>query len=84
MAGHLQEGSSRYGRSANRGMGFKDLFVGLATLNADLRFRSGDHALTISGPRPELKTAQLAQKPFFQGFLASVDCRLHSPSSATH
>jgi anti-sigma regulatory factor (Ser/Thr protein kinase) len=72
----LQEGASRYGIAANRGMGFKDLFVGLASLNADLRFRSGDHALTISGPHPTLKASQLSQKPFFPGFLISVRCSL--------
>jgi hypothetical protein len=80
----LQEGTSRFGRAAHRGMGFRDLFVGLASLNANLRFRSGDHALTIDGPRPALKVAQLAQKPFFQGFLASVNCRLPSPLHALH
>lgn len=80
----LQEGTSRFGRDAHRGMGFRDLFVGLASLNANLRFRSGDHALTIDGPRPELKVAQLAQKPFFRGFLASVSCRLPTSSRAMH
>lgn len=72
----LKPGVSRHGRAAHRGNGFGELFVGLASLNADLRFRSGDHALTISGPHPELKTARLAQKPFFQGFSASVRCVL--------
>jgi len=80
----LKEGVSRYGRAARRGMGFRDLFVGLATLNADLRFRSGDHALTISGPHPKLKIAQLAQKPFFQGFLASVRCVLPQAQYTLH
>ena len=80
----LKEGASRYGRAANRGMGFRDLFVGLASLNADLRFRSGDHALTISGPHPELKIARLAQKPFFQGFLASVRCALPRAPHTLH
>lgn len=79
----LQEGVSRYGRSADHGNGFRDLFRGLADLNADLRFRSGDHALTISG-RPDLRQAVLAQKAPFQGFLASVRCRLPVPSAALH
>ena len=60
------------------------LFLGLASFNADLRFRSGDHALTISGPNPDLKVAQLAQKPFFQGFLASVRCDLPVVSCTTY
>lgn len=80
----LQEGASRYGRAANRGSGFNELFVGLVSLNADLRFRSGDHALTISGPHANLKTARLAQKPPYQGFFASVCCELPNRSFATH
>jgi anti-sigma regulatory factor (Ser/Thr protein kinase) len=79
----LQEGVSRYGRSADHGNGFRDLFRGLADLNADLRFRSGDHALTISG-RPDLRQAVLAQKAPFQGFLASVRCRVPAPSDVLH
>jgi hypothetical protein len=70
----LRDGVSRYGQAAHRGMGFSDLFRGLATINADLRFRSGDHALTIAGPSPDLKQRQLAQKPQLQGFLISVRC----------
>jgi hypothetical protein len=80
----LQEGNSRYGRSANRGMGFRDLFVGISRLNADIRFRSGDHALTLKGIRTNLTTAQLLQKPFFQGLFASVRCELPSGSAARH
>jgi hypothetical protein len=76
----LQEGVSCFGRSANRGNGFRDLFRGLADLGGELRFRSGDHALTISG-RPDLRHAMLAQKATFQGFLASVRCRMPEPSS---
>lgn len=80
----LQESVSRYGRTSGRGNGFRDLFLGLAHLNADLRFRSGDHALLISGPRPELKTARLAQKAPFKGFLAAVRCQPIMPRSDTH
>jgi hypothetical protein len=79
----LQEGVSRYGRSSNRGNGFRDLFRGLGDLNAELRFRSGDHALTING-RADLRQAVLAQKTHFQGFLASVRCRLPLLSTSTH
>lgn len=75
MHAALQENVSRYGRASGRGNGFRELFLGLAHLNADLRFRSGDHALLISGPQPELKTARLAQKSPYKGFLAAVRCR---------
>jgi anti-sigma regulatory factor (Ser/Thr protein kinase) len=80
----LQDDVSRYGRGSGRGNGFRDLFLGLAGLNADLRFRSGDHALTISGPRPDLKRARLDQKVPFQGLLASVRCQLPGRPSVTH
>jgi hypothetical protein len=83
MHAALQENVSRYGRASGRGNGFRDLFLGLAHLNADLRFRSGDHALLISGPQPELKTARLAQKSPFKGFLAAVRCEPMMPGSDT-
>lgn len=83
MHAALQENVSRHGRGSGHGLGFRDLFLGLAHLNADLRFRSGDHALLISGPQPELKTARLAQKTPFQGFLAAVRCRPMMPGSST-
>lgn len=79
----LQDNVSRYGRNSGHGNGFRDLFLGLAYLNADLRFRSGDHALLIRGPQPELKTARLAQKTFYNGFLAAVRCQPMVPTSAT-
>jgi hypothetical protein len=82
MHAALQENVSRHGRARGQGNGFRDLFLGLAHLNADLRFRSGDHALLISGPQPELKTARLAQKTPFQGFLAAVRCAPRAPASS--
>jgi hypothetical protein len=83
MHAALQDNVSRYGRRSGHGNGFRDLFLGLAHLNADLRFRSGDHALLISGPQPEVKTARLAQKTPFQGFLAAVRCQPMTPGSVT-
>lgn len=80
----LQEGVSKHGRDPNHGNGFRDLFVGLRSMHANLRFRSGDHALTISGSRPGLDRAQIAQKSPFQGFLASVHCQSGIASTATH
>lgn len=83
MHAALQENVSRYGRNSGHGNGFRDLFLGLAHLNADLRFRSGDHALLISGPHPELKTARLAQKNPYKGFLAAVRCQPMVRATAT-
>ena len=62
---HLEQG---------RGYGFSDLFVGLANLNSDLRFRSGNHALTIDGLSPTVVTSRLSQKVEIQGFLVNIVC----------
>ena len=70
----LSEGVSRYGSCANRGYGFRPLFVGLANLKGSLRFRSGDHALLIDGRHPSLMTARMAQKPYISGFFISIVC----------
>lgn len=72
----LTEGCSRFGNDVGRGMGFRPLFVGLANLRGSLRFRSGDHALTIDGNNPSLIMARIIQKPPLQGFFASVRCTL--------
>lgn len=70
----LTEGVSRYGLGTDRGHGFRPLFVGLANLKGDLRFRSGDHALLIDGQHPTLMTGRLAQKACISGFFVSVSC----------
>ena len=73
----LTEGVSRHGKSVGqRGMGFRPLFTGLANLSGELRFRSGDHALTISGMNPSLLAAKQAEKTPIPGFLAAIGCTL--------
>lgn len=72
----LKEGISRFGADKGRGFGFRPIFVGLANLNGALRFRSGDHALTINGVNPSVVAARVAQKPFLAGFLATVKCEI--------
>ena len=72
----LSDGVSRFGQDSRRGHGFRPLFVGLVNLRASLRFRSGDHALTMDGTSPTLATANLAQKPMIDGFLASIRCEV--------
>ena len=73
----LAEGTSRFGCFEGRGFGFRPIFRGLLNLHGLLRFRSGDHALTMSGISPQLSTAQLAEKPVIDGFFASVTARCH-------
>jgi hypothetical protein len=68
----LTEGTSRFGSDAGRGYGFRPLFLGLMNLQGHLRFRSGDHALILDGRSPQLATARLLQKPYVDGFFASV------------
>jgi anti-sigma regulatory factor (Ser/Thr protein kinase) len=68
----LTDGCSRYGRGTNHGHGFAPLFVGLSNLNCSLRFRTGDHALTIDGRDPKNIPWRKIAKPPIPGFLASV------------
>lgn len=68
----LTEGTSRFGIEANRGYGFRPLFIGLMNLQGYLRFRSGDHALILDGRSPQLAMARLVQKPRLNGFFVSV------------
>jgi hypothetical protein len=72
----LTEGVSRHGAASGRGMGFRPLFIGLANLNGRLRFRSGDHALTIAGENPGAMPLMRSQKVPIKGLFASISCRL--------
>ena len=85
----LTDGVSRFGPSSNRGYGFRPIFTGLVNLRGELRFRSGDHAITMDGASLGLATSRIAQKAPIDGFFASVRChtkhweRLSSASRAT-
>lgn len=79
----LTDGTSRFGPETDRGHGFRPIFIGLANLRGALRFRSGDHALTMDGTSPDLTTAQLSQKPSIDGFFASVICHRSAPMKGT-
>lgn len=72
----LTDGHSRFGRDAGRGCGFTTLFRALRTLDADLRFRSGDYALEVVGRSPVLQGAHTSQKAHLQGFAVSLKLRL--------
>jgi hypothetical protein len=74
----LTDGCTRFGKDSNHGHGFRPLFIGLSNLNGALRFRSGDHALTIDGRNPQSIPWTKIAKPKISGFLASVSCRAHS------
>lgn len=69
----LAPGNSRFGAESGHGWGFRDLFVGLVNSNAQLRFRSGDHLLSIEGdPDQSLTTARVQQRASGQGFLVAL------------
>jgi anti-sigma regulatory factor (Ser/Thr protein kinase) len=70
----LTDGESRFGKAAKRGTGFSTLFRSLVNMNASLRFRSGDHALSMSGRSPTLVNAHVARKPRASGFTTTVRC----------
>jgi len=77
----LTDGCSRYGTSIGRGKGFRPLFIGLANLHGELRFRTGDHALTIDGSSPSPPQAKIEQKAVLRGFFASIRCVLQNRTS---
>ncbi|MDJ0683710.1 MAG: hypothetical protein QNJ84_03340 [Alphaproteobacteria bacterium] len=70
----LTDGVSRHGPESNHGHGFRPIFTGLMNLQGELRFRSGDHAITMDGTNLELATARITQKAPLDGFFASVRC----------
>ena len=72
----LADGESRFGKAAKRGTGFSQLFKSLVSLNASLRFRSGDHGLSMQGTSPTLVNAHVAKKPRASGFMTSVRCTM--------
>jgi hypothetical protein len=76
----LTDGRSRFGSGKGRGYGFRELFKALGARNGSLRFRSGDHALTISGLSPSLNRARLQQRAHVSGFAVTVVCG--KPSAA--
>ena len=70
----LTAGISCHGPNSNHGHGFRPIFTGLVNLHGELRFRSGEHAVTMDGTSPELTTARITQKAPIDGFFASVRC----------
>ena len=70
----LRDGVSRHGSKGRRGYGFRPIFVGLINLYGELRFRSGDHVVTMDGTGPGIGTSRVSQKVHMDGFFASVRC----------
>lgn len=76
----VSDGASRYAGSTGHGYGIGQLFRALAHDAAELRFRSGDHALRLWGDAPSLTgQVELAQKAWLNGLAVSVRCSSNSP-----
>ena len=70
----LTEGVSRHSSEADRGRGFRPIFVGLANVSEHLRFRSGDHAREFKRKEDGSIPAMTLQKSELRGFFCSVRC----------
>lgn len=71
----MSDRASRFGSDTGRGYGIGTLFKALAHDAGELRFRSGDYAVSIEGDRPTLTgRKQLVQKAWLDGFAVSVRC----------
>lgn len=69
------DGASRLGAASGHGYGIGQLFRALAQHHGELRFRSDDHALTLSGNAPSLGgQVEIAQKARLPGLVISVRC----------
>ncbi len=69
----VSDGSSRHGRASGRGYGIGQLFRALAHDSAELRFRSGDHALRLWGDAPSLSGHyEVVQKARLDGLIITV------------
>lgn len=74
----IKDGVSRFPSETGRGQGFNQLFRALVGRNAELRFRSGDHALTMRPTTDALHGETiLAQVPTLNGFAISVFHRVN-------
>ena len=76
----IKDDVSRFPSETGRGRGFSQLFRALVGHNAELRFRSGDHALTMRPTTDALYgETTLAQVPTLKGLAISV---FHSADTA--
>ncbi len=71
----MSDRASRFGSNTGRGYGIGTLFKALARDAGELRFRSGDYAISIDGDGPALTGRKhVVQKAWLDGFAVSVRC----------
>lgn len=74
-----KDGVSSISTASGRGYGIGQLFRALAGWDGEVRFRSGDHSLTIRGDSLSLSGGlEIAQRPVFDGLTISILCRNQS------
>lgn len=79
-------GATRFAAGAGHGQGIKQFLRALAGHRGHVRFRSGDHALTLSGDLTAgIGTLRVAGKPQLPGLTISVQCLLSkAPASRSN
>ncbi len=78
------DGVSRFDRSTGHGFGIGQLFKALARDAGELRFRSGNHAMSIRGDQPSLTgKVETVQKAWLDGLIISVRCAPNRPTGKT-
>jgi anti-sigma regulatory factor (Ser/Thr protein kinase) len=65
----VYEQRSRFNAKDGHGSGLRQIFAQLATLHGNLRFRTGDVSLSISGNNFTIDNIVIADEPFLPGFL---------------
>ena len=76
----VSDGASRFDRSTGHGFGIGQLFKALARDAGELRFRTGDHAMSIRGDQPSLTgKVETIQKAWLDGLIISVRCTSSKP-----
>lgn len=76
LAAMVETGVSRHGPGQGHGNGFRPIFERLANMTGQLRFRSGDYALSLDGQFGDRIGREISQKPGLSGFFAAVVCRI--------
>jgi hypothetical protein len=72
----IKGGVSRFPSESGRGQGYNQLFRAMVGQNAEIRFRSGDHVLTLKPSDEALRgTTTVAQTAELDGLTVSVICR---------
>lgn len=73
----VSEGATRFAAGTGHGQGIKQFLRALAGQHGHVRFRSGDHALTLSGDLTAgIGTIRVAGKAQLPGLTISVQCLL--------